>query len=271
MTAILRSRPNPFRFLIARMLVRSRLSSLFFIRRRGYRLRFFPTSLSSSLWELGPDERLDDERLLRKLLRPGDTYIDVGANIGTLTIVGRQAVGETGRIISIEAHPRTFRYLIKNLELNNVGAELHNCAVGECEGSLTFSDVSSDDQNKILLADGRGITVQVWPLDNLIGGVQRVRLLKVDVEGFELQVLRGARQLLSRCDAVYFESWDVHADRYGYSVEELVDHFRKSSFEVFRVKGQRLHRINDVHQSPQCEDLLAIASNRRSEVLNCFL
>src|SRR5437667_6236072 len=81
----LRRQRKPFRFLASRLLWHSGLCSLFTILCGSYRLRFYPTALSATLW-LDPRERCADEGHLRNLLRTDDIVIDVGANIGTMTL-----------------------------------------------------------------------------------------------------------------------------------------------------------------------------------------
>ena len=139
----LRREPRPLRFLASRALWRSGASRLLTFEAHGARLRFFPSALSASLW-LDPMQRADDVDVVRGLLRPGDTCIDVGANIGLLSLVASAAVGTTGRVIAIEPHPRVFGYLTANLELNDA-TNVHaiNRAVGstrpaaECPAKAT--------------------------------------------------------------------------------------------------------------------------------------
>jgi FkbM family methyltransferase len=252
---ILASRPRPVRFLLARLLARTGLSRRLTIRRDGYRLRFFPTSLSSALWELGPNERREEEQLIARLLQPGDTYVDVGANVGALTIVGRQAVTAAGTVVAIEAHPTIFGYLRENLKLNGLEAALHNCAVGEEEGELRFSESSQDDQNKVVTETHTGITVPVRRLDDIVDGIEHVRLLKVDVEGFELAVFMGAPRTLERTEVILFECWEKHTQRYGYSPAEVIVLLSAKGFRIFRENGEL---VSSETRFPICENLVAI-------------
>src|SRR5215207_4655498 len=115
----LRSHPRPLRFLASRALWHSRLSSLLTADLGdGLRVRFYPSSISAALWVDG-DARNEDADFLGLVLRPGDTYVDGGANIGHLALVARRRVGQAGSVTAIEANPRIFGYCVGNLQLNH--------------------------------------------------------------------------------------------------------------------------------------------------------
>jgi FkbM family methyltransferase len=144
-----------------------------------------------------------------QLFRPkqGDNFVDVGAHIGRYTIIAAKHIGNLGRVIAIEAHPETFEVLKKNIALNR----FHNVT--------TINSVVSSQKGKVkLYLDGHdsGFTVYTTiminrtktekflevesnTLDNILNenNVQRVNYVKIDVEGAELEVLKGAVNTLS--------------------------------------------------------------------------
>jgi precorrin-6B methylase 2 len=73
--------------------------------------------MSTALWQ-NSHVSDEDHRVIGKILRPGDTFVDVGANIGELSLFAAQRVGKSGCVVSVEAHPRTFSYLKRNIEMN---------------------------------------------------------------------------------------------------------------------------------------------------------
>ena len=154
-------RPRPFRYLLAKSLVKTGLCKYFTIYRDGYRLRFFPSSLSLALWEGGELERKEDEDIIDCILGPGDTYVDVGANIGALAILGKNKVGSRGVVVAIEAHPKTFVWLNENIKFNNLSIKTENFAVGETFGQITFSDTISDDMNSVAIGGESGLNVDM--------------------------------------------------------------------------------------------------------------
>lgn len=253
----LREEPRPVRFLASRLLWRLGVSKYFVATCRGFRLRFFPTSLSAQYW-VDPDVRAADEDLIMAYLRPGETVVDVGANIGALSLVASAAVAPGGRVIAIEAHPRTFEFLQHNLALNaRDNVQPLNYAVGAAPGTLSFSDKRSDDQNAVE-TDG-ALQVPVETLDSLLAHVPGpVSLLKVDVEGFERFVFEGAGQVLQRTECVYYESWERHFSRYGCTTGEVISLLERHGFGVYRRDRGRIERVMGSYVSTGCDDLLAV-------------
>jgi FkbM family methyltransferase len=254
----LRSHPRPVRFLLSRVLWRSGACRLLNIDCGRYRLRFFPSSLSADYW-VDPRDRAHEEEFLTRYLRPGDTVIDVGANLGALSLLASALVGPAGRVFSIEAHPRIFGFLVGNVELNrsdNIRA-IHS-AVGDHEGTVSFSDRRSDDQNAI--EEAGALTVPLTTLDRLVpaGDAPAIALLKIDVEGYERFVLAGAEGVLARTGAVFFESWDPLAERFGYTAGELVRWMGERGWSVYRLGADTLTRLDEGARSPQCENLIAV-------------
>jgi FkbM family methyltransferase len=229
---VLRVLASP-RAVAGRLLWRTGLCRALTVRTDLYRLRFFPTALSCAMWT-DPRARHADEAFFRRVLGPADTVVDVGANVGTLTLAAAALVGPEGRVWSIEAHPRTLRYLCANVAANGfTNVRTVHAAAGESEGFLRLTDSRLDDQNRVS-ANGHGVLVPVRRLDDLVPEGP-VRLLKIDVEGFELSVLRGARELLDRTDYVYFEYGALAYARYGYGLDDVRGLLGASGFGLFEV------------------------------------
>lgn len=256
------AQPRPLRFLASRLLWHTGLCSLLTIDRGSYRLRFYPSAYSTTLW-FDPEAISADERLFRTLLREGDIVIDVGANIGSLTLAAAAMVGPSGTVYSIEAHPQTYKYLFGNLSLNQAHNVMAlNVACGKEDRTVHFSDQKSDDQNCV--AD-IGLTVPMKRLDSLITLPEgrHVALLKIDVEGYEKFVLEGATSILARTDAVYFESWDLHFEKFGYRLQDILAILDGFGFDVCRIReGNVLHKIDNDYVSLHCENLLAMRGPR---------
>jgi FkbM family methyltransferase len=249
---------KPVRFFFAQVLAKTGLCKFFVIKMNGYKLRFTPSSLGIRLFS-NPGDRDHDEAFFRHFLKQGDVYVDVGANIGTLALCAAQLVGSNGKVIAIEAHPKTFGYLAENVALNSfLNINLLNYAVGDKEGELNFSNINSDDQNKVITCLEGGITVPVKKLDVLLNQENNISLLKIDVEGFEKYVVDGAYEILKRTDVVFFESWDQNFLNYGYTAGNLIDLFESKGFKVFRITNHKLSIISRMHSSAKCENLLAI-------------
>lgn len=257
--AIVSSQRHPVRFIFSRLLVWSRLCYLLKIKRPGYSLLFRPTALSLALWT-DKDDRHNDSDILRALLQPGDLYVDVGANIGHLVIEAALLTGTQGLVIALEAHPTTSRYMRENIALNGLeNVYSAQCAVGERFGWIGFSEKRSDDQNHIVKGKS-GITVPMIPLDCILTGLSPV-LLKIDVEGYEKNVLLGGREVLQRTEFIYFEAWDMHFKKFGYDFTDIYDFLSEIGFVIARVSGDgALSRVERNFSPVNCMNLLAFRS-----------
>ncbi len=259
---ILSEQKRPLRFIVSRLLWRLGISHWFIIQREGYRLRFFPTSLSAEYW-INPFTRCDDELFLKQNLGAGDYVIDVGANVGTIALAAATLVGRQGTVIAIEPHPRTSGYLQANVRLNDLpNITVLNMAVGKESGAIMFSDIRNDDQNCVV--NMSPLVVPMATLDSLLlGEERRVKLLKIDVEGYELPVLQGGERTLRRTDCVYFESWEKHYNKYGYTCGDLIRQLNGWGFSVYkRVEAGELREVGPQYSSVVCENLVALSRGR---------
>ena len=254
---VVKGHKHPAKYCLALILLKLKLSSLFLIRQDGFVLRFFPTALSTTLW-INPADRCDDEGLFRKYLRPGDTVIDVGANIGQLTLTAAVAVGPAGKVLAIEPHPEIFGYLCRNVALNGAkNTQTSNNAIGERDGCALLSSCRSDDLNAI--ASANGIEVPMRRLDGMSNGLENIALLKVDVEGYERFVLLGATLTLTRTRCIYFESWEEHFAKYGYSLCDIAHFLAENGFWLYKaIGGDLFGPVAERYQSDRCENLLAL-------------
>lgn len=145
---------------------------------------------------------------IRRVLRPGDVVADVGANNGFTGVLFARAVGPTGRVVGFEPSPANLEAARENIRLNGVGNfELVAAAVGARPGSVSFDPGFG---NGAVAAAGP-ITVPQVTLDEHFGD-RRLDLIKLDIEGYELEALRGARRLLERRPALAIE---IHVALYA--------------------------------------------------------
>ena len=255
-------RKKSLHYLFSRVLMRSGICQFMTFRTHGYRLRFYPTDLSAELW-YNPDSRASDNRLISAYLKPGDCYIDVGANIGSTVIAGAVEVGLRGRVLAVEPHPRIFRYMLKNIELNGLkNVTSMNIALAAEPGSASFSDYKSDDLNHIESEGIGALDVKLSTLDSLADAFHSIDLLKIDVEGFEAQVLAGARETLSKTNAIYIEIADRFLRNYGSSAREVLGTLQAAGFHILRWTSETLLEeiFGDFLQFHEIEDVLAVRS-----------
>lgn len=134
---------------------------------------------------------------VKSFLRPGMTFVDVGANVGYFTLL---AASIGARVVSYEPTPAVFERLRENVALNALdNITLVNAAVTDKSGALTLYQSTDDPEANNLFGDGDGsVEVITVNLDDDLAerGVQRVDLLKIDAEGAEPLVLAGATKLM---------------------------------------------------------------------------
>ena len=265
----LRENPDQVRFVLSRALWASGLCRLItFHFPAGYKMRFYPSSISAGLWR-NRNFRSEDVNFVGGFLRPGETFVDVGANVGQLSLVAAQRVTSSGRVIAIEAHPRTCNFLRGNIDLNGLSVEIHNVAVGGKCGELFFTDFRSDDMNFACATAPPNCTalrVPVKTLDSIIGE-RPVDLLKIDVEGFEVDLLKGASQTLFNCRCLYIEDSEPNLQRAGSSRAELYNHLIDLGFDSFHAIQSRLEPASAQTARASNENLIAIRPSYLADFL----
>ena len=180
---------------------------------------------------------------LLHFLRPGDVFVDVGANIGAYSLLASGAAG--ARTVTIEPVPSTFEILGKNISLNQLGDKVSalNMGVGSTESSLYFTQ-NEDSVNHVVLDPGNEknelVKVPVSTLDEILENEPCPSLVKIDVEGFEHEVIKGASGILGNQNlkAVIIELIG-EGQRYGFDEEQvhkkLLDyHFKTYEYLPFK-------------------------------------
>lgn len=172
-------------------------------------------------------------KFLRRLLRPGDVIVDVGANQGFFTILASMCVGGAGIVYAFEPTVSERRKLLRNLRVNHCeNVVVESVAVGATDGIGTLTSYgwhqgsfsSLRPAASDVVAPGARLAVPVVTLDGWAAGrsVEHVRALKIDVEGGELDVLRGARAFLEHRPIILCETQTQRTTQWGYAVEDLL-------------------------------------------------
>lgn len=146
-------------------------------------------------------------RFLRETVRPGDTVIEVGANVGVFTVLLARWVGPEGRVFAFEPSPISRVALEDHLLLNRVASRVvvMPAAVSDEPGTSMFYERGSSGENTLSrthsrIPEAKAVEVQVTTLDAFCKACGIVpALIKIDIEGFELHALRGAQSVLREC------------------------------------------------------------------------
>jgi FkbM family methyltransferase len=139
--------------------------------------------------------------LLKRELRPGDTFLDVGANIGYYTLIAARIVGPEGRVFAFEPDPVNFELLRKNVEANgHSNVTLVNKAVSDRGGTLRLfvNEANRGDHRIYDSRDGRrSLSIQAVALDGFFKKLDRkIQFIKMDIQGAEARALEGMKGLI---------------------------------------------------------------------------
>jgi FkbM family methyltransferase len=183
-------------------------------------------------------------RFVAKRMESGDCFIDIGANIGYYTLLSSSLVGQTGRVVAVEASPKIYSELIGNLQLNGVAnVRTVNVAASDSPGEIDLFEAPDDS---------RGVTttsatwakqfncrlagkVQSLPMDMVVSKeeLRTARIIKIDVEGAEWNVCKGLMPVLHelRRDAeIILEVTPSEIESQGHQCSELIQRFTEIGF-----------------------------------------
>jgi FkbM family methyltransferase len=149
--------------------------------------------------------------------RVGDVVVDVGAGIGEETVVFARLVGSSGRVVAIEAHPRTAECLRRTVALNGfTNVTVLDCAVSDAEGTVKIQDSEAHLSNSIV-ASGGGVDVRARTIDEIAETLRlpRIDFLKMNIEGAERPALRGMTASFARIRHACISCHDFVADVSG--------------------------------------------------------
>jgi FkbM family methyltransferase len=183
-------------------------------------------------------------QLLRRILAPGDVYLDAGASLGLLALVAARCVGPSGRVYAFEPQPRALQRLKESVELNraeNVVVVPKGC--WDSAGTASFFDFAESgmDLSSMCRRPDREVAtetiVETVRIDDVV--TPPVKAFKLDVEGAELAALRGAERLFSSDPPPHLllELNQKTAKAFGYHPLDLVD------WVLERSPGYRLHLL----------------------------
>lgn len=216
--------------------------------------------------------------MVASVVRAGDTIIDVGAHVGTFAIPLARKAGPTGLVCAFEPTPWSYELLLLNIELNGLAGVIWPVPRAVSDKAAHFLAETPNQRNTggsylVDAADGlSSVTLDAWVEANL--GDRRLDLIKIDVEGMEPLVLRGAQHLLDRDrPCVYVEVNPDNYSRYGVRISDLAAVV--AGWKLFVNGGQRnaatdefvLAEIEDISSVDTDHfDLLAVPPERMDRV-----
>ena len=179
--------------------------------------------------------------IIRSKLAPGSVFVDVGANVGYYSMLASNLVGPFGRVHAFDIDPRPLKCLRRNRNIcNNKNMEIHETAVGDDVGAgylLAMPDCGHSAVHKT----GSGRKVPMLSLDSWLKSLDekaRIDVIKIDVEGGELAVLEGARNLISTFQPlIVCEAQSDGASVLSVSQKELLNFFADVNYLTYFADG----------------------------------
>lgn len=184
----------------------------------------------------------DETRYIKHILKPGMTFIDVGAHIGYYTTIAARIVGPTGRVHAFEPFPANVAVLRRNAELFGETVVVHEAAVSDSTGRGTlYLDPNRNVDARIYeVANRMTIEVDITTLDDALPDVA-ANILKVDAQGWDGHVLRGAERLLRRSPRIVgmIEFLPHFLEFAGDSAEDVLDYIKTLGFNPYIIRGEK--------------------------------
>lgn len=183
-------------------------------------------------------------QLFQRLLRPGMTFVDIGANIGYFSILAASIVGSTGRVYAFEPDPENVEFLRKNVALNRCQdiIRIEPCCLSDERGTVVlYRDATNRGNHSLaqsnIVRERSAVHVPCVTLDHYLSEQESSRaidVLKIDTQGAELLILRGARRTLQTHAKIriIFEFWPYGISNMGNNPLLLLDLLRKEGFTL---------------------------------------
>lgn len=212
-------------------------------------------------------------QLLGDFLKQGSVFMDIGANIGLMSTIASKIVGEKGRVYAVEANPKTIEVLRHNCAINLCeNIEILPIALASEKGSAILYEnwnVNRGGASLISQGDEHGITVSKERLDDLFSPDSPVHLVKIDVEGFELEVLKGGVDWFKTQQPVFIiEVSTQRSNQEGATPESIMSFVANfGNYSFYKQKGTKERRgklvsVTSAQDLPEHDNLIAIPLKR---------
>lgn len=208
---------------------------------------------------MSPDYERMLERFYCQVLQNGDIAVDVGAHIGRHTFPMASSIGTRGLVYAFEPLPVQFKKLSDGIQGNIDGnIKLFNHALADITGELTFVEVPdfpeySGFKERIYHDQSirrMHVNVEVKRLDDVLYDLTSLKFMKLDAEGAELMILRGAENLIRRLRPyVSFELGDAALVNYDYSSADVFEYFSGMGYSIYSIFGVLLSKDDFVTSS----------------------
>lgn len=211
----------------------------------------------------------DTAQFIQKILKPGMTFVDIGAHIGEYTLLSAEILGDSGHIYAFEPQPKIYSLLESNIKVNHLKKiSIESCALSNQEGNVQFTIFSepsvssiktdlpnSSEQNYRIT---NTIQVPTITLDSYFESLEnQIDLIKLDVEGAELMVFQGANKYLELSEVTapiwLFEFSPRNYKDFGYDAKDLFSLLESYGYMIYEYNNGQLHSISkDIKAERRC-------------------
>jgi len=221
----------------------------------------------------------EEAELFKQILEPGDKVVEIGSNIGALTIPIAHAVGNTGIVYAIEPQKYVYNVLSANMHINNLNqVQTYNFAIGDTQKTvklpvldytkqLNFGGIAIDENNT-------GDEVLQFTLDEFTLGetfdiIPNIKLIKIDVEGMELNVLDGGKKFISQEKPFIYCENDrpKNSEKLIKKLTDLGYNIHKHISHVFNKKNVKGLTHNFFDKDYICENILAVPKENSTFII----
>ncbi len=223
------------------------------------------------------DYEAEEIQLVKRMIKPGMTVVDIGANIGYYTVIFSKLVGKEGQVFAFEPEPENLDYLHENIAGNHcTNVEVAPIALADKKGQIDFfvpectrSTSSMVASNLIYEKGANKISVATESLDEYLSGkhAPQVDFIKIDVQGAESIVFSGAQKVLSQDHlSLMMEFWPFGMKEAGTDIQEYLRMFERHGFSFYETRNtERLLEPITV------DELLNVRTFGKRDYINLFL
>lgn len=211
-----------------------------------------------------------ESRLLRRIVRPGWTVVDVGANIGYYTLLFARLVGRSGCVYSFEPQASTYAALSRNISLNEPGnVRAFRVALSDSVGEAPLAETGERPHATHIAGIGEASSekVPLITLDSFLAAesARGLDLVKVDIEGYEMRFLAGAAETLARFrPIVQLELNPSMLTRFEASPEAVVKQLADAGYGLYQLRRSRLRPLCALPAPSEIWNVLALHRERHA-------
>ena len=214
----------------------------------GIKIKLHEESLLSQYIYYGYE--IEERKYVSSVLREGDCFVDVGANIGLYSLMASELVGQTGRVISFEPTLASYNQFLENIDINRfTNIDSFNIGLSDLPGQLELyiSNKGFDAWNSFATnynkSSNQKKLVEVSSLDLMLSGYDKtkIKLVKIDAEGWEKYILKGGIDLFTQYSPeVMVEFTEENTLAAGYPVQEIYDFMVDMGYQWYKIENNRL-------------------------------